>query len=587
MTDISTSMTRSSSTWGIRYPSPFFDVALQYMPDSVRKRQRWCEYYINNEPLIYTSVRRMSEYPITDIEIEGKKDSIITAAEIMFERLKIKALCVQIGLHYFGFGDCFISIHQKFNRRIVCHSCHKYIDMEKKLPKNFSLTPKTDKTRVLWSIKGCPHCGNAGPCSILDHYVKPGDNANVYTIRWDPKQIDIDYNPFSGMSTIYYIIPKLLRSKILKGDLFIMRTTPKIFLEGAVMNKKIILQKENLFHFSRASNAGESMGWGEPLIQPVLKELYQIQIAKKAREAVMQQHIVPLWIIFPSGAGEGDPFKSMNLGVWRSRIEGEFKKWRRDPNYIPLMPMPLGFQYIGGDMKKLDPTGIIEFQQKEVIAGMGVPVEFIFGGTGAYSQGSVSLRMLENQFINFRYLLTDFLNSFLIPKLVKFAKVNAFTARFTKLRMMDDIQQKQLTLNMNMAGKVSDKSTLPEMGDFDYDNEQLALDRQFEREDRRMADRMRRQMATQKEMGMSQQNADLEQQGEMSDRAGMDMSQMIDSHADTLATMDPEGRSKVMQGMSTSMPEYSNAVTEAMNTKNVNMKPPPEQKPPRSENKSK
>jgi hypothetical protein len=579
MSVYSDTLSTSFGNFGVRYPSPFFEIAAQYMPPTVQKRHGWCEYYINNDPLIHTAVRRMSEYPITELEVEGKNTKQQNFGQRVLEKLNIKAYCINIGLHYYGIGDAFPSIQTKFLRSLICHNCLGTLKLDDPILR-FQLKPEIRNSKVTWVISHCPRCKRAGTGSIKDTPITTMDS--IILGRWDPKNIEIDYNPISGMKQYYYVVPKLLQRKILAGDIFYIKTTPKIILEAAVKNRKVLMH-DGVFQFSRATNSCTDNGWGEPLVGPVLKELFQVQIAKRAREAILQQHIVPLWIMFPSPQGEGSPFQHLNLGVWRTRIEQEFKKWRRDPNYIPIMPMPLGFQYVGGDMSKLDPSKIIDAMEREIVAGMGIPVEFLFGGS-SYSSSTILLRMLENQFLNFRSLMTDFMNSVLIPRVCQIINAEPFTVRFTKLRMMDDVQQKQLAINLNATGKLSDHSLLTDVGGFDYETEQRNLDEQFKNEDKRIAERMKRQAAVQKELGLTalRSQAEMGKQQQV-DTGLMDPQAMVNAHADTLAKMDPVSRGDIMKQMSVDMPEYSTAVTQQLNTKSVSMKPAPAQKPPKKE----
>jgi len=502
----------------------------------------------------------MSEYPVTDIEIDTKLDRTQQTGERLFERLNVKAHCIDIGLHYFGFGNSFISLVGKFSRHIACESCKKAY---KVADPAISHILREESGVLIWELKNCPNCGHTGPLEIVD---KPINSIQELTLlRWSPKEITIQHNPITNDKQYEYNIPPEIIGKIKLGDIFLLETMPKLMLEACFQNKKIIMDKDNLFHFARPSPASDALGWGYPAIQPVLKELYQIQIVKKAREVLLHEHIVPLWVLFPSPQGEGNPFQHLNLGSWRTKVEEEFKKFRRDPAYKPILPLPLGFQYLGGDMHKLDPTKLLEHMQREVITGMGIPYEFLMGQV-TYSGGSVSLRMLENHFLNFRHLLEDYLNDFLIPKVCKIAKhVKPFTARFAKLKMSDDVQQKQLAANLSQLGKLSDKTMLPELG-FNYDNEQAYLDRQFEIEDKRMAARIRRQKGVEQEV--------------VGGQAGVDPAAMVDAHAATLASLDPSGREKMMKQLSTAMPEYYQEVTKVLNTKNVNMQPA-EQRPPK------
>ena len=91
------------------------------------------------------------------------------------------------------------------------------------------------------------------------------------------------------------------------------------------------------------------------------------------------QHIVPLWVLFPQPMGELNPYEHLNLAEWRGRIEQEIKQWRQDPNYIPIMPIPLGFQFIGGNFKNLDTTPELQNLLLNILAGMNMPQEFIYG----------------------------------------------------------------------------------------------------------------------------------------------------------------------------------------------------------------
>ena len=56
--------------------------------------------------------------------------------------------------------------------------------------------------------------------------------------------------------------------------------------------------------------------------------------------------------------------------------------------------------------------------EETIINSLGVPLEFIKGGS-TFTSGSVSLRIVENHFITYRELLTDFVNHFFIKKMVE------------------------------------------------------------------------------------------------------------------------------------------------------------------------
>ena len=118
----------------------------------------------------------------------------------------------------------------------------------------------------------------------------------------------------------------------------------------------------------------------------------------------------------------------------------------------------------GGNGRALLLTPEIEQVQNEILAGMNVPREFIFGGV-SYSGASIAIKILENNFITYRLFLDDFINNFLIKGMAKARhdwvsekdNVHLITAHMQDMKMQDDVQQKQLIINLNQAGKISNE----------------------------------------------------------------------------------------------------------------------------------
>ena len=91
-----------------------------------------------------------------------------------------------------------------------------------------------------------------------------------------------------------------------------------------------------------------------PLIMPVLKDTFYLQILRKAREALAQEHIVPMRVLFPQQETVARRIHiRRSLDSWKSRIEGEVAKWKYDPNYISDSSLPIGSQTIGRDSRAM------------------------------------------------------------------------------------------------------------------------------------------------------------------------------------------------------------------------------------------
>ena len=451
-----------------KYPNPYFDLANNYIPKNIKTLFKFCKAYFYTNGFLRNVVTKLTEYPITDLlygtiapETKEKYD------EALHEKLNIRKFLIEIGLDYFTFGNAFVSFNLAFKRFLKCTACgavHTLDDVDFKL-KNFE-----------FELVVCPKCGGHSiKATVEDEEIKSIDNFNL--VKWDPVNLDIDYNPLTGRSTYYYNIPNKVRTSILAGNKKVIREVPKVFLEAIKKKKKIELNAENIFHFKRPTLAEDDMGWGKPIILPALKELYYLQTLRRGNEAIANEHIVPKKAIFPANTTTMDPFTQMNLGKWSGQIQGQIRKWKQDPNHIGVFPIPIGYQELGGNARTLLLTPEMKFIEESVINSLGVPLEFIKGGT-SWTGSSISLRIVENHFLVYRGLLLDFINFFVIKKLVNLLDYPPVKTHFQDLRMTDDSESKKLAIELSGANKISDATLLDRLG-YDPDVESIAKQQSF------------------------------------------------------------------------------------------------------------
>lgn len=156
---------------------------------------------------------------------------------------------IEIGLDYYTYGNAFISVQIKHKRFLKCSSCNVSSPIE-------TVQYKLKKFRFFGS---CPSCKSGGiTFSIDDQVIKSAENLKF--VRWSPEHIDIDYNPITNDGEYYYNIPAALKSKILKGNKAVLTHTPKVFLDSLREKKRIVIDKDNFYHFKRPTLAEEDMG---------------------------------------------------------------------------------------------------------------------------------------------------------------------------------------------------------------------------------------------------------------------------------------------------------------------------------------
>jgi hypothetical protein len=444
---------------GIRYPSPFFDMAHTYLPPSMKHLMRWCRYYYLVNPLINTVITKMSEYPITEIVVDEKNVNVKEKWEsLLGKHLRYRAFQVEVGLDYYTYGMCVVTIHFPFDKYLICRFCKHREKAAKMLY----------KWKNLDYVITCEKCHKEGPAVVHDEPIK--DFRRIRLQRWTPEQINIEPG-FAGSDPVYtFELPVQQKNDIVIGKPSILNTVPDIFIEAMRRGKFIRFSPENVFVFKRPVISQREDGWGMPLILPVLKDVFYLQVLRKAQEMIAQEHIVPLRVLFPAAGGNtSDPYTTISLDNWKNRIETEIAKWKYDQNYIPILPLPIGSQSLGGDGKALGLYQEMEIWNQHIVSGMGVPQEFIFGGM-TYSGSNVSMRMLENMFIGYRTDHENMLNEFTIKRIAHFMGWPSVSAHMRRFKMADDLQRTAFFFQLNQAQKISDRTLLQE-ADFDYDVE--------------------------------------------------------------------------------------------------------------------
>jgi hypothetical protein len=588
------------------------------LPTTVKHLFRWCRYHLLVNPLVSAVTKKMAAYPITKLVIEDEPREGFDRNKKRWEDCLYKVLGIhrfqhEVGLDYNGYGNCIVSVLHPFHKYLICRHC------------NFREKIKRLKMKRDWDFRNfqyllqCPKCGSNAPAKVLDaHYRSYRD---LKLIRWNPGDIEIDFNPITQCTEYAYVIPGKVRRRVIQKKKRYLEELPDRFIQSVKTKSPVLLHRDNVYHFKAPtpSLSANDEGWGYPPILPALKDSFYLQVMKKAQEAVMLEHLVPLDIIYPATADQvANPYLTVNLSDWKRRIELELVKWRWDPNYKPILPLPVGFQRIGGDGRALMLTQEIRAWSEHIVAGMSVPQEFVFGGL-SWTGSSVSLRMLENHFISYRGEHEDFLQNFLIPNIARFMNWEPVSVHMSAFKMADDIQARQLLMSLNQTRKISDKTLLAE-----FDKDALEELKIIEQELRRTLEveklnalyqatiqgesqevMTKYQIRSQERMQSAQQKAMAEQgigpdgmplqppmeQPGMGQQPGMEqvggvdhvnVIDMAEGWAKKLSGMPPDQQKNVLDQMQSQNPQLRDLILQKMSVqKALGQQPLPEQRPPR------
>jgi hypothetical protein len=474
------------------YPHAFFDPSSDYIPNSIKELFRWCRYLYMTHSEIAPVINKKCAYVTTKLVYETDSSKIHEVWSEMLDRtLRIREFEFKMLVDYEVYGNGFASIYYPFERYLTCPKCDY-----QHLARTIAWRYKGDEFVARCTEKGCNYKGNMIP---EDKTIK--NRTRIRLIRWYPQYIEVKYNPFSDRSEYIYRVPKWLRKKLRnpKINKYLIEDTPLAILKAVKEKKNILLDSNNIFHLKNPSVSMDDDSFGMPPILAVFKDAWLFQTYRRAQESIALDHILPLTLLIPAPSRDGtSPHMSIDLGDWTSRMQRMIQKWRRDPNGIFTVPFPADVQNIRGDAQALNVHNDMTQIRQQITGGLDVPQEFIYGGLN-WSGSSISLRVLENLFINRKEQLDRFLKEFVLPNVQRFCDLPDIDIHHRDFKMADDAQQKQIALGLRQTNTISDQTTIEELG-FDYDTE---LKRRDKEEDERINSLERTQLAQAETQGRS------------------------------------------------------------------------------------
>lgn len=451
------------ATRGLQHPNPLFDFLTTFVPRKLKTLFQYCEYLYYNSPQIFAALNKFAIYPVTEFIYETDNESLRKNYETLVEEiLKLKNILIRTGVDRHVYGNSFTSIYFPFHRFLRCPDC--------KQKRNIEFIDYKFKLKELQFQYTCPDCGKYVNGEVVDEKIQRA--SDIHIIRWDPKQIDIEYNPITGESEYYYEIPSALYENVRRGETTLINTMPYSFLETIAEKKIFKFAPGSIYHMKVDAPAGIDNTWGFPPLTSTIKQFFYVAVLRKANEAISMEHIIPFRVLHPQQiSANADPVVTISLANWISEVKMNIKQWRRDPLHLMFSPVAMDVTNLGGQGRALMVTGEIREAEENIIAAMGIPREFLYGGLSATGSG-VTLRMLENQLLNYTTELVD-LAQWIANKCGKFLGWEPIHLKLQPFKLIDDVQQKMALMQANQmaGGQLLSGRSLAAMFDRDIDDE--------------------------------------------------------------------------------------------------------------------
>jgi hypothetical protein len=423
-----------------------------------------CHWIYNQVSDVRNIINRLAEYAITDLQIDDthtkltkdEQQTLLRALEV----IGIKSTLVEAAKLYFATGNVLCSVENRFKKNLKCPKCKITVPIT-------SIDATYDVTQLKFKANCVDkRCNFTGFFEEIDQKIRRAED--IFIRLWDWREIDFTYNPISDEYKYFHKIPSYFSQKLLKGkpDTFLLQTTPKdileeIFIKGrnqiatsSVKGKVVGFKPGKIKHVKRPSTISSVMeGWGEPVTVGVLQDSFFMMLLRQAQATLLTDYIIPIRIVSPDPSAKD----MMDISQFAMHFDRMYDSFQKDPMQIMKFPFPIQYQTLSGEAKQFFLSNEIDYTRQAIRRGVGLPSELLDGGLQNFSAGSISLRMLENFFINFtKNVIVDLVNNFIIPQVCIILDIPPFRVEMAKFKMIDDINQKQAVLDLFDRNLIAD-----------------------------------------------------------------------------------------------------------------------------------
>ena len=470
--------------------NPFRGMAQFLYPRTMDQAIIWSLYLFERNATYRMAIERVVSYFISGINVvqtnsqEGAdSDEVSNFKERLDKVYDILEVVNHFGVELAALGNVFVSCERLFSRMLLCPDCSWQMSLKQ-------LRKGRDYQWSEGHFTGtCPQCHNDVTFKVKDVPSQGPDGKKLRFIFRDIRDMTIQYNQLTGEYRYYYKLPDHIKDAIKRGDQVYLESTPQVFMEAA-MNNQYIEFPSDMF-FSARTNTLSAMdklyhGYGLPLYLHCFDSIVRMQNLSKFTEAITADYIAPTRIVSPDAnnlkAGVDDPNRMpMSGATFRNFMTSALKRVKSNPTSWIVSPVPVNYQLVGGDAKALTPTDLLEWEQSQLLSGMGVPQELRQASFQVVAP-SMGLRMFERQWVMFAKSLHKFTN-WVGNKVCDVDNVENMSVDLDITSFVEDDMNKQVRLQLMQAGVISKTEVLQSLGvDFQKDLDQRMQEQKAEQE---------------------------------------------------------------------------------------------------------
>lgn len=438
------------------------------LPRTIDEALDWSEFIYNTNGVYRSALKRIAAYCITDIEVVPAKAATANLDKEKRERyvklftsnsLDAKRLGVEFAVALLVYGNVFVSMHTRFTRYLECPKCHAIVSYTIAM-ENSSLNLVVEDNKFKCT---CPSCRERGGFTPSDEYSeKPED---LYVRFWNPHEIEIKYDRFTGDSTVVWKIPNEYKQQIKSGDLEAIATCPLDVLKVIQEDSDLRFNKRVILHSKEGALPGiKADGWGIPSIIPNFRAAWYWQLIHKYNEVFATDFIMPTRCLSPAPQGDipTDPLFGSGMDKFIVDMERMIHAHEKKPTAWMISPYPVQYQTLGGDAAKFLPREQLEHGKATLLSSIGIPVE-MYDGTMQLQSAPCALRLFESNWSWVISALQRFLQ-FMADRAAFYLNEDPVALRYKRISHADDMSRQQSLLQLGGSGALSQTTMLGSLG---------------------------------------------------------------------------------------------------------------------------
>lgn len=506
-----------SSVWGYgvnsepQLTNPFLDYASLAMPSNNPSALRWVEFLFLSDGLYREAARRMVTYFITRPLFTGVSTEVKELwTKFYTETIDYYSLLHLIGLDNCCYGNSFTSVIPLYIRHLMCgnQQCRAFKAPLSVIRRNNTFDFKWQDYKFMMT---CPTCKVRAAGVVADHEV--GQTNGFRIRRWNPHEIEIIVDPWTGQKNFIWKIPESYQQDIREGRELAIENAPIQVIEAVKNNNYLKFDSRFILHLTEDALAGvNNHGWGISRVLTNFRQSWRLQVYQRYNEAIALDYIVPFRLITPELGDKtsgGDVLTNTNAGEFMSRVHGMIRRRRFNPTSWFSLPFPVKYQSLGGDAKALAPVELIKQAQETQLNNIGIPAD-MFQGSMTMQAAPVGLRLFQASQASIPHAFNMLLR-FVMTRVSTMLRWPSADVMLEQVQHADDINRQMAKLNLMSQGLVSPSSGLKSVG-VEYVDElrQMADDQEAQ---------AKSQAELQERMDRNAQMRDMAQGGGMSGQA--------------------------------------------------------------------